>query len=79
MTVVSSTPVSPGLKNIKTIRDFEITGKTIFLRLDLNVPLEKGQITDETRITAALPTVKYCLEKGSFRAPKDLRMSYWLH
>lgn len=65
MTVVSSTPVSPGLKNIKTIRDFEITGKTIFLRLDLNVPLDKGHITDETRITAALPTVKYCLEKGA--------------
>lgn len=65
MTVVSAHPVSPGLKNIKTIRDFEITGKTIFLRLDLNVPLKNGQITDETRITAALPTVKYCLEKGA--------------
>jgi phosphoglycerate kinase len=58
--------MSNGLKNIKTIRDFEITGKTVFLRLDLNVPLDSsGHITDETRITAALPTIKYCLEKGA--------------
>ena len=54
-----------GLKGIKTIKDFEITGKTIFLRLDLNVPLDNGKITDETRITASLPTIKYCLEKGA--------------
>ncbi len=57
--------MSNGLKNIKTIRDFEITGKTVFLRLDLNVPLDNGKITDETRIRAALPTVQYCLEKGA--------------
>ncbi len=57
--------MSNGLKNIKTIRDFEITGKTVFLRLDLNVPLDNGAITDETRIRAALPTVQYCLEKGA--------------
>ncbi len=58
--------MSSGLKNIKTIRDFEINGKTVFLRLDLNVPLDdSGHITDETRITAALPTIKYCIEKGA--------------
>lgn len=57
--------MSAGLKGIKTIRDFELAGKTVFLRLDLNVPLEKGRITDETRITASLPTIKYCLEKGA--------------
>ena len=59
--------MSNGLKNIKTIRDFEIAGKTVFLRLDLNVPLDNsGHITDETRITAALPTIKYCIEKCRF-------------
>lgn len=57
--------MSNGLKGIKTIRDFDIAGKTVFLRLDLNVPLDNGKITDETRITASLPTIKYCLEKGA--------------
>jgi len=61
--------ISPGLKGIKTVRDFELTGKTVFLRLDLNVPLdissEAIKITDETRITASLPTINYCLEKGA--------------
>lgn len=54
-----------GLKGIKTLRDFEMNGKTVFLRLDLNVPLEGTKITDETRITASLPTIKYCLEQGA--------------
>ncbi|MBX2995910.1 MAG: phosphoglycerate kinase [Bdellovibrionaceae bacterium] len=54
-----------GLRGIKTIRDFELDGKTLFLRLDLNVPLEKGKITDETRITASIPTIRLALEKGA--------------
>lgn len=57
--------MSSGLKGIKTVRDFEISGKTVFLRLDLNVPLKDGKISDETRITASLPTINYCLEKGA--------------
>src|SRR3989338_10831511 len=57
--------MSSGLKGIKTVRDFEITGKTVFLRLDLNVPIKNGKITDETRIKASLPTINYCLEKGA--------------
>lgn len=57
--------MSAGLKGIKTVRDFELLGKTVFLRLDLNVPMKDGKITDETRITASLPTVNYCLEKGA--------------
>lgn len=56
---------SPGLKNIKTIRDFELAEKVVFLRLDLNVPLEDGKITDETRITASLPTIKYAIDRGA--------------
>jgi phosphoglycerate kinase len=57
--------MSVGLKGIKTVRDFDISGKTVFLRLDLNVPLDGASITDETRITACLPTLNYCLEKGA--------------
>lgn len=57
--------MSSGLKGIKTVRDFELEGKTVFLRLDLNVPLDGTNITDETRITASLPTINYCLEKGA--------------
>jgi phosphoglycerate kinase len=54
-----------GLKGIKTIRDFDLTEKKLFLRLDLNVPLADGKITDETRIQASLPTIKYAMEKGA--------------
>jgi len=54
-----------GLKGIKTIRDFDLKDKRVFLRLDLNVPLENGAISDETRILASLPTIKYALEQGA--------------
>lgn len=54
-----------GLKNIKTLGEFEYQDKVVFLRLDLNVPMENGKISDETRITASLPTIQYLLEKGA--------------
>lgn len=57
--------MASGLKGIKTIRDFELKDKVIFLRLDLNVPLENGKITDETRITASLPTIQYAIDQGA--------------
>jgi phosphoglycerate kinase len=57
--------VASGLKGIKTIRDFELQDKVLFLRLDLNVPLDGKKITDETRITASLPTIQYAIEKGA--------------
>jgi phosphoglycerate kinase len=60
-----ATATTPGLRGIKTIRDFEITDKVVFLRLDLNVPTENGKITDETRIRESLPTIKYAIEKGA--------------
>lgn len=48
---------------LKTIKDAELSGKTVFLRLDLNVPLKDGTITDDTRIRAALPTLEYVLSQ----------------
>lgn len=53
------------LTGIKSIEDFDLKDKKVFLRLDLNVPMKDGHITDETRILAALPTIKYALEKGA--------------
>lgn len=49
--------------NIRTLQDLDFTGKKVFLRLDLNVPIKNGKITDETRIKEALPTIKYILER----------------
>lgn len=57
--------MAAGLKGIKTVRDFELEGKVVFLRLDLNVPMENGKITDENRIKASLPTIQHCIEKGA--------------
>jgi phosphoglycerate kinase len=56
---------TPGLKFIKSIRDFELNEKVVFLRLDLNVPIENGNITDDTRIMASLPTIKYAVDRGA--------------
>ena len=52
-------------ESIKSIRDFELKDKSVFLRLDLNVPLKDGVIQDETRILASLPTIQYALEQGA--------------
>jgi phosphoglycerate kinase len=51
--------------NKKTVRDIDIHGKRVFLRADLNVPLDDGRITDDTRIRASLPTLVYLLENGA--------------
>jgi phosphoglycerate kinase len=51
--------------NKKTVRDVDIHGKRVFLRADLNVPLDDGRITDDTRIRASLPTLVYLLENGA--------------
>lgn len=58
-----------GLQGIKSIEDFDLKDQKVFIRLDLNVPMqgEPGnlQITDDTRIRAAIPTLKYAMEKGA--------------
>ena len=51
--------------NKKTVRDIDVRGKRVFLRADLNVPLDDGRITDDTRIRASLPTIVYLLERGA--------------
>ncbi|ANE46856.1 phosphoglycerate kinase [Paenibacillus swuensis] len=51
--------------NKKSVRDVEVNGKKVFVRVDFNVPMENGQITDDTRIRETLPTIKFLIEGGA--------------
>jgi len=54
-----------GTSAINTLQSFDVAGKRVFLRCDLNVPLKDGKITDDGRIRASLPTIKTLLAKGA--------------
>ncbi len=59
--------------NKQTVKDVQLKGKKVIIRVDFNVPLENGRITDDRRITAAMPTIQYALAQG---ASKVILMSH---
>lgn len=71
---------SKSLSEIKCIDELDIAGKVVFIRVDFNTPMSEGQISDDTRIRAALPTIEYAINAGAkvvlgshFGRPKDAK------
>lgn len=50
---------------MRTLKDFNANGKRVLVRVDFNVPIKEGKVKDDTRVQAAIPTLKYLLEQGA--------------
>jgi phosphoglycerate kinase len=50
----------------QSLKDLPLKGKKVLIRVDFNVPLDKGKITDDTRIVSSLPTIRYVIEQGGY-------------
>ncbi len=72
MELTLSRSFGTGDMNKKTIKDLDIAGKRVFIRVDFNVPIKNGVIEDDTRILGALPTIQYAINQGA----KDILASH---
>merc|ERR1719392_629261 len=63
--IARSTVVEMAKKSVGDLTEADLKGKKVLVRCDLNVPLDGKTITDDTRIRASVPTVKYLMEKGA--------------
>ena len=57
--------VEAAKKSVGDLKEADLKGKTVFIRCDLNVPLDGAKITDDTRIRAAIPTLGYLVKNGA--------------